>query len=199
MSRQPKQKPLRVKRGRRGPDFLAQNGLENQMSQDDREERDNGASFNDSMNESMQRPEPEPRSTQPSQSPGKRQQEYPNSSSADRPPVNPRPRGAGAVDYHPGGYELFDAEMRSVLLVKNRREARDGKYDVDKDLTVKWNILDEGKKAEYRRRAQNGEEPAALTHSQIPGHNGADEEMTEPAGDMEESEDVQMDDGYEQD
>lgn len=46
-------------------------------------------------------------------------------------------------------FELFCTEMRSVIMVQNRKEIADGNFDVDQTLSWKWRDLGVGGQKRY--------------------------------------------------
>lgn len=66
-----------------------------------------------------------------------------SNASAARPPRN--------------AFEVFANSMRSVLLVANRQKAREGEYDVERDMTEKWRNLRPEVQEDYQRRFTDGD------------------------------------------
>jgi hypothetical protein len=53
--------------------------------------------------------------------------------------------------------ELFVIENRSVLLSTNRQLSREGNYDVDKELAMKWQEMGPDGQSRYHHRFESGD------------------------------------------
>lgn len=129
--KQPKEKPLRTKRGRRAPDYLQ--GLPDTAAGLSHGDESRQPSFNDSVNGNSNSAPMNPSRAGPSTS-------RTPQANGTQPPRNPC-----------NGFDVFVNSMRSVLLVANRRKIKEGTYDVDQDLARKWRDLGEGQNVYYRR------------------------------------------------
>ena len=145
---QPKQKPLRVKRGRRGPDFMAheisQTPNHNQshlsQSQDDSFSRSHIDSNGDALE--RDRPEHTARNTQSDQ------QVPPYELDISRIGRNLRPRN---------GFEVFAQDLFGPMSVNYRREIAKGEFDVREQIVKRWKETPFEGKVVWDRRYRNGE------------------------------------------
>lgn len=145
---QPKQKPLRVKRGRRGPDFMAhelsQNPDHNQghpsQSQDDSFSRSHIDSHGDALE--RDRPELTARHSHPDQ------QVPPYELDISRIGRNLRPRN---------GFEVFAQDLFGPMSVNYRREIAKGEFDVRAEIVKRWKETPFEGKVVWDRRYRNGE------------------------------------------
>lgn len=174
---QPKEKPLRTKRGHRKPTFLT----------DLDSTRGTSAFVQNSQAMTLS----------------------PSNSDAFSHTQTAAPRPAGATTNgttkQPAAYddtpkkprnpfELFVNEHRNVLLAANRQLAREGTYDVDKELAIRWQELGSDGQSQYHHRFETGDYgeghqqgslPTALYAQKVQGRD-EDVEMVDEGEDEEE-------------
>lgn len=170
---QPKEKPLRTKRGRRAPDFLQDlPDIAAGLSHGDESRQ---ASFNDSVNGHSNSQPLNPSAPGPSTS----RPPPTNGTPAPRPPRN--------------GFDIFVNSMRSVLLVANRQKIKEGSYDIDQDLARKWRSLGHDGQNVYYRRFEEGDFDGWEDAERRDKRKLAEGDETEGDGDVAaEAEDVEM-------
>lgn len=144
---QPKEKPLRTKRGHRKPSFLTN--------------LDSGRAFisqgpggpvtlSPSGSDAFSHTHPESH-TLPS-GPPKRQLPSNGIGGATLPPAHSATPPPGKPK---SAFDLYCQEMRSVLIVDNRKAMQEGTWDPDRALAQGWQNMNEGQRAAFQARYEN--------------------------------------------
>lgn len=141
---QPQQKPLRVKRGRRAPDFMAAEGLHTQASQDNN--TDNG---DDDNNNSR---------THNAEDDGKDALERDRLHFEARiASGEPNISRIGRQLKPESGFDVFAETLFGPLSVDRRREIAAGVFDVRNDIARKWLAMGQEERAKWNRRFMEGD------------------------------------------
>lgn len=145
---QPKQKPLRVKRGRRGPDFMTHELPHNSQHNQNHKSQSQDDSFSQSRidphGDALERDRPEhtARHTHPDQQVPPYELDI---SSIGR---NLKPRN---------GFEVFAQDLFGPMSVNYRREIAKGEFDVRAEIVKRWRETPFDGKVVWDRRYRNGE------------------------------------------
>lgn len=147
-TKQPKQKPLRVKRGRRGPDFMAhevtQNSNHNQSQPSQSQDDSFSRSHIDAHGDALERDRPEHTARHPHPD----QQVPPYELDISRIGRNFRPRN---------GFEVFAQDLFGPMSVNYRREIAKGEFDVRAEIVKRWRETPLEGKVVWDHRYRNGE------------------------------------------
>lgn len=171
---QPKQKPLRVKRGRRAPDFMAHE-MHAHTSQDDGAD---GGHAGDALE--RDRPDYEARL-------------------ASGEPHDVDTSRIGKQRKPESGFDVFANELHGPLSVNNRRAIAAGTYDVGQDILRKWREQGPEEQARFNRRFREGDYAVPDSNGQSFARSNVDGAASDGEEGRVQKRDVDMaeDDGYE--
>jgi non-histone protein 10 len=186
---QPKEKPLRTKRGHRKPEFLSNLGDGSTGSAFIQQGPVTLSPSSDAFSHTHPDPSQTIRTSTPQAQTQTTKRQLPNGHKYAAPghvPPKSSPERAPK-----NAFDLYCKDMRSVLAERHTKEITDGSFDIEGALARGWSALDEEGRGEFLRKFEQAKKAAEVEKEAGAGGGGARQTLFD-AGSRNADEDVEM-------